>query len=61
VQHVGKPVALMDKDDKVKAIRFLDEKGAFLIKKAGDRVTKYYDISKYTLYNYLDLESNGKS
>jgi predicted transcriptional regulator YheO len=61
VQHVGKPVALMDKDDKVKAVRFLDEKGAFLIKKAGDRVTKYYDISKYTLYNYLDLENNGKN
>jgi predicted transcriptional regulator YheO len=61
VQHVGKPVAMMDKDDKVKAVRFLDAKGAFLIKKAGDKVTKYYDISKYTLYNYLDLENNGKS
>ena len=60
VQFVGKPVALMDKDDKVKAMKFLDEKGAFLIKKAGDKVTKYYDISKYTLYNYLDLESNGR-
>jgi predicted transcriptional regulator YheO len=44
----------------VKAVRFLDEKGAFLSKKAGDKVTKYYDISKYTLYNYLDLENNGK-
>ena len=54
VQHVGKPVALMNKEDKVKALRYLDEKGAFLIKKSGDKVTKYYDISKYTLYNYLD-------
>jgi len=55
-KHVGKPVALMNKDDKIKAIRYLEEKGAFLIKKSGDKVTKYYDISKYTLYNYMDSE-----
>ena len=60
VQYVGKPVALMNKEDKVKAVRYLDEKGAFLIKKSGDKVTKYYDISKYTLYNYLDTGADEK-
>jgi len=56
-EHVGKkPVAFMSKEDKIKAVHYLDQKGAFLVKKAGDRVTKYYDISKYTLYNYLDSE-----
>jgi len=55
-EYVGKPVAMMTKEDKIKAIHYLDEKGAFLIKKAGDRVSKFYDISKYTLYNYLDAE-----
>ena len=54
--HVGKPVAMMNKEDKVKAIKYLEKKGAFLIKKSGDKVTKVYDISKYTLYNYLDLD-----
>ena len=54
--HVGKPVALMNKDDKIKAIHYLDKKGAFLIKKSGDKVSRYYDISKYTLYNYMDAE-----
>lgn len=57
VEHVGKPVALMNKEDKTRAIRYLDEKGAFLIKKSGDKVARYYDISKYTLYNYLDSET----
>lgn len=56
VEHVGKPVALMAKEDKIRAIHYLDEKGAFLIKKSGDRISKYYDISKYTLYNYMDSE-----
>ncbi|WP_029423047.1 helix-turn-helix transcriptional regulator [Alicyclobacillus macrosporangiidus] len=54
-QHlVGKPVAMMSKEDKVKAIKYLDQKGLFLIKKSGDRVCTYFDISKYTLYSYLE-------
>ena len=57
-QLVGKPVALMTKEDKVKAIRFLNESGAFLITKAGQRVCNFYGISKYTLYSYID-ESKG--
>jgi len=52
--HVGKPVAHMSKEDKIKGIKYLDEKGAFLIQKSGDKICEYYGISKYTLYNYLD-------
>lgn len=60
-QQIGKPVALMAKEDKLKGLDFLDKKGAFLIKKAGDKVSKYYDISKYTLYNYLEeIRSSNK-
>ena len=54
VALVGKPVALMNKDDKVRAIRFLSEAGAFLVTKSGDKVAKYFGISKYTLYSYID-------
>ena len=55
--YVGKPVALMTKEDKTSAIQYLNERGAFLIKKAGDKVSKYYDISKYTLYKYMETDS----
>lgn len=54
VRTVGKPVALMNKEDKVKAIEFLNRTGAFLITKSGDKICKYFGISKYTLYSYLD-------
>ena len=54
VQLVGKPVAMMNKDDKVKAIAFLNKAGAFLITRSGDKVSKYFGISKYTLYSYID-------
>ena len=51
---VGKPVAMMTKEDKIRAIRFLDENGAMLITKAGDKISRHFGISKYTLYSYLD-------
>lgn len=60
VQLIGKPVAMMSKEDKLIGLRYLDKKGAFLVKKAGDKVSKFFDISKYTLYNYLDEIRNGK-
>ena len=61
VKLVGKPVPLMNKEDKVKAIRFLNENGAFLITKSGDKIAKYFGISKYTLYSYIDTkQQEGK-
>ncbi|HIZ17621.1 MAG TPA: helix-turn-helix transcriptional regulator [Candidatus Olsenella stercoravium] len=54
VQLVGTPVALMTKEEKVRAIRYLNDTGAFLITKSGPKVCKFFGISKYTLYNYLD-------
>ncbi len=54
VALVGKPAALMNKEDKIKAIHFLNENGAFLVTRSGDKIAKYFGISKYTLYAYLD-------
>lgn len=54
VALAGKPVALMTKDDKVAAIQYLNDAGAFLITKSGDKVSSYFGISKFTLYSYMD-------
>lgn len=54
IRMVGKPAALMDKGEKVRAIRFLNDSGAFLITKSGPKVCQIFGISKYTLYSYLD-------
>lgn len=59
VKRVGKPVALMTKEEKVKAIGFLNDTGAFLITKSGGRVCKYFGISKYTLYSYIEEAKNS--
>jgi predicted transcriptional regulator YheO len=53
-EQVGKPVATMTKEDKMKMIHLLDQKGAFLVKKSGEKICSYLNISKYTLYSYLE-------
>ena len=54
VERVGKPVALMAKDDKVEVVQYLNNAGAFLITKSGDKVASLLGISKFTLYSYMD-------
>ena len=60
VRLVGKPADRMTKEDKVTAIRFLADSGAMLITKSGDKISKYFGISKYTLYSYLDNKQEDK-
>lgn len=59
VHLTGKPVSQMSREDKIRAIRYLHEAGAFLITKSGDKISKFFGISKYTLYNYIDLKETS--
>src|SRR6218665_51492 len=54
IAMVGKPINVMTKADKIKMVKYLDDKGAFLISKSSGTICRVLDISKYTLYNYLD-------
>ena len=55
IELIGKAPALMTKDEKVKAIHFLNDAGAFLITKSGEKVAQSFGISKFTLYSYIDI------
>lgn len=59
VELIGKPVALMTKEDKVRALQFLNDAGAFLITKSSEKVCKFLGITKYALYHSIDI--NGPS
>lgn len=59
-ENMGKELGQMTREDKINFVRCLNEKGAFLITKSGERVQEYLGISKYTLYSYLDLAKNQK-
>ena len=58
---IGKPVSLMNKDDKMRAIRWLNSKGALLITKSGDKIARYFGISKFTLYSYIDIKTESET
>lgn len=53
IDQVDKPVPFMEKEDKLKVIKFLEQKGAFTIKGAVERIADYLGVSRYTVYNYL--------
>lgn len=54
LKKVNKPIAKMTKQDKIDVIKFLDNKGAFLITKSSQLVWETLEISKYTFYKYLE-------
>ena len=59
VELAGKPVALMTKEDKVKALQFLNNAGAFLITKSSEKVCKFFGITKYALYHSIDIKGQN--
>lgn len=54
VSEIGVPAEAMQRDDRVRLIDFLDEKGAFLIKGSVEIVAASLGVSRFTIYNYLD-------
>ena len=58
---IGKMPEDMSKEEKMRVLSFLDDKGAFLITKSGTRICNFLGISKFSLYNYLDeLRDNSR-
>ena len=53
IKYIGKTPAHMTTEEKKSAIKYLNEAGAFLITKSGDRVSEFFQISKFTLYSYI--------
>ena len=58
---IGKPAAIMDREEKIKFLKFLDEKGAFLITRSSEKVCEFLSISKFTLYKYLEGIRNNSA
>lgn len=54
VEDFPVPISEMDKEDKIKIVSFLYDKGLFLIKGAMDEVARSLNVSKVTIYGYLE-------
>ena len=49
----------MNRKKCVELVKFMDEKGIFLVKGAIDKVAARLGVSKVTIYSYLD-EAKGR-
>ena len=55
VEHeMGAKLADLDRVQKQVAVRLLDEKGAFLLRKSIEDVADLMGVSRITIYNYLN-------
>lgn len=52
--ELGAPLADLDRVGKQVAIKMLDEQGAFLLRKSIEYVADAMDVSRITIYNYLN-------
>ena len=54
ITKAGKAVPSMDRKDKIEIVRQLENKGFFLIKGSVKLIASRLNLSKYTIYNYLE-------
>ena len=52
--QLGAPLVDMSREDKQRAVRLLDDRGAFQLRKAVEEVADALGVSRFTVYNYLN-------
>jgi hypothetical protein len=53
-RELGAELALLSRAEKQRAIRLLDERGAFILRRAVEDVADAMGVSRITVYNYLN-------
>ena len=57
-EQLGSPLSKLDRADKQRAVRLLDERGAFQLRKSIEDVGEVMGVSRITIYNYLSAMKN---
>jgi len=53
-RELGAPLSDLSREDKQRAVRLLDERGAFTLRKSVEDVADALGVSRFTVYNYLN-------
>lgn len=53
IERVGKPPRFMEREDRLRAVRLMHERGLFLVRGGVERAADVLAISRFTLYGYL--------
>lgn len=52
--ELGGPLPSLTREEKQRAVRLLDERGAFILRRAVEDVADAMGVSRITVYNYLN-------
>ena len=53
-REMGAPLADLSREDKQRAVKLLNERGAFQLRKSVEQVAEVLAVSRFTVYNYLN-------
>lgn len=56
--EIGVPVAQLNRAQKIRLVHLLEEKGAFQIKRAVQIIAERLGVSRFTVYNYLNISAD---
>ncbi len=59
--EIGRPLEEMTRAEKRQVVRFLDQRGAFALRKSVETVADALGVSRFTVYNYLETSRQGGS
>lgn len=59
IESLGKPVCYFDKKDNLEVVKFLNKNNIFSIKGSTDSLAGELNVSRYTIYNYLEEVKNS--
>lgn len=57
-RELGSPLNRLSREDKQMAVRLLDDRGAFVLRKSVEDVADRLGVSRFTVYNYLSLDGD---
>ncbi len=58
IESITKPLCYFDKKDNIEVVRFLNNHHVFTIKGATDTLARELNVSRYTIYNYIEEVRN---
>jgi hypothetical protein len=53
-RDLGGSLASLGREDKQRAVRLLNDRGAFQLRKSVEQVAEVLGVSRFTVYNYLN-------
>lgn len=54
--ELGAPLVALDRAGKQRAVRLLEERGAFEMRRSAETIAEALGVSRFTVYNYLNAD-----